>query len=169
LRNYECNGNEHLDWLLILFYCRKYLPTKRNWEIQKLDQEVRLLILDLSREHSSKSRSNAVTHMSTYDNLLHAIVDGANQCPSYSSAPEDFIVDNCKNIYFAGHETTAVTATWCLMLLAAHPDWQERARAEALEVCCGQTVLDIDVLRQLKIVRDSPHSCRSKSFFGDAH
>ncbi|CAD6258607.1 unnamed protein product [Miscanthus lutarioriparius] len=129
----------------------KYLPTKRNWEIQMLDQEVRLLILDLSREHRSKSRSNAVTHMSTYDNLLHAIVDGANQCPSYSSAPEDFIVDNCKNIYFAGHETTAVTATWCLMLLAAHPDWQERARAEALEVCCGQTVLDIDVLRQLKI------------------
>ncbi|XP_066380442.1 cytochrome P450 714C3-like isoform X4 [Miscanthus floridulus] len=130
----------------------KYLPTKRNWEIQMLDQEVRLLILDLSREHRSKSRSNAVTHMSTYDNLLHAIVDGANQCPSYSSAPEDFIVDNCKNIYFAGHETTAVTATWCLMLLAAHPDWQERARAESLEVCCGQTVLDIDVLRQLKIL-----------------
>jgi len=128
----------------------KYLPTKRNWEIQKLDQEVRLLILDLSREHRSRSRSNADTHMSTYDNLLHAIVDGANQSPSYFSAPEDFIVDNCKNIYFAGHETAAVTATWGLMLLAAHPDWQDRARAEVLEVCCGQTVMDTDILRQLK-------------------
>ncbi|PWZ38225.1 Potassium transporter 25 [Zea mays] len=74
-------------------------------------------------------------------------LDGANQSPSYCSAPEDFIVDNCKNIYFAGHETTAVTATWCLMLLAAHPDWQDRARAEVLEVCRGQTAMDIDVLR----------------------
>ncbi|ONM19087.1 hypothetical protein ZEAMMB73_Zm00001d004538 [Zea mays] len=79
-------------------------------------------------------------------------LDGANQSPSYCSAPEDFIVDNCKNIYFAGHKTTAVTATWCLMLLAAHPDWQDRARAEVLEVCRGQTAMDIDVLRQLKIV-----------------
>ncbi|KAL5662564.1 hypothetical protein ACJX0J_029689, partial [Zea mays] len=78
-------------------------------------------------------------------------LDGANQSPSYCSAPEAFIVDNCKNIYFAGHETTAVTATWCLMLLAAHPDWQDRARAEVLEVCRRQTAMDIDVLRQLKI------------------
>nr|CAB3488900.1 unnamed protein product [Digitaria exilis] len=46
----------------------------------------------------------------------------------------------------------AVTATWCLMLLAAHPDWQVRARAEVLEVCRGQTMLDIDTLRQLKII-----------------
>jgi cytochrome P450 len=107
--------------------------------------------------------------MSTYDNLLHAIVDGANQSPSYFSAPEDFIVDNCKNIYFAGHETAAVTATWGLMLLAAHPDWQDRARAEVLEVCCGQTVMDTDILRQLKTVRGSPRYCGHKSFFSDAH
>jgi hypothetical protein len=40
------------------------------------------------------------------------------------------------------------------MLLAAHPDWQDRARAEVLEVCRRQTAMDIDVLRQLKIVRD---------------
>ncbi|RCV19747.1 hypothetical protein SETIT_4G000300v2 [Setaria italica] len=115
------------DTLVGLSALWKYWPTKRNWEIQKLDQQVRLLILDLSREHrSSRNRSNGGgTH-----NLLHAI-----------------------NIYFAGHETAAVTATWCLMLLAAHPDWQERARAEALEVCCGQTtVMDIDTLRQLKIL-----------------
>lgn len=93
--------------------------------------------------------------MSTHNNLLHAIINGADQRPSYCSGTEDFIVDNCKNIYFAGHETAAVTATWCLMLLAAHPDWQVCARAEVLEVCHGQTMLDIDTLRQLKIVRES--------------
>uniref|UniRef100_K3Y2T8 Cytochrome P450 n=1 Tax=Setaria italica TaxID=4555 RepID=K3Y2T8_SETIT len=113
------------DTLVGLSALWKYWPTKRNWEIQKLDQQVRLLILDLSREHrSSRNRSNGGgTH-----NLLHAI-----------------------NIYFAGHETAAVTATWCLMLLAAHPDWQERARAEALEVCCGQTTLTMVIQETLRL------------------
>ena len=43
-----------------MFYCRKYLPTKRNWEIQKLDQEVWLLILDIARRHESQ-KGNTVT------------------------------------------------------------------------------------------------------------
>ncbi|KAK6943305.1 Cytochrome P450 [Dillenia turbinata] len=33
-----------------------------------------------------------------------------------------------------GNETTSLTATWCLMLLASYPEWQERVRAEILEV-----------------------------------
>jgi cytochrome P450 len=57
-------------------------------------------------------------------------------------------------MYFGGHETTAVTATWCLMLLATHPEWQDRARAEALDVCCGRTSIDFDALRRLKTVRN---------------
>ncbi|KAL6906013.1 hypothetical protein ACP4OV_003614 [Aristida adscensionis] len=126
----------------------KYLPTKSNQEIWKLDQEVRLLILELSKEH--KSSSNNGTHMSTHSSLLHAIIHGADHSPRHSRASEDFIVDNCKSIYFAGHETTAVTASWCLMLLATHPKWQNRARAETLEVCHGRTMLDIDTLRRLK-------------------
>ncbi|KAJ1273862.1 hypothetical protein BS78_05G017300 [Paspalum vaginatum] len=140
------------DKLLGLSALWKYLPTKSNREIKKLDQEVRLLILDLSKEHRSKTYRSDSMHMSTHNSLLHAIIDGADQSPSCSGAAEDFIVDNCKNIYFAGHETTAVTATWCLMLLAAHPDWQDRARVEALELCHGQMMLDFDALRQLKIL-----------------
>ena len=48
---------------------------------------------------------------------------------------DKFVVDNCKNIYIAGHETVALTTSWCLMLLAAQPEWQDRARAEVLEIC----------------------------------
>ena len=46
-------------------------------------------------------------------------------------------MDNCKNIYFAGYETTAVTAAWCLMLLALHPEWQDLVRDEARQACAG--------------------------------
>ena len=52
-------------------------------------------------------------------------------------AAEDLIVDNCKNIYFAGYETTAVTAAWGMMLLALHPEWQARVRDEVRQACAG--------------------------------
>ncbi|KAF2306605.1 hypothetical protein GH714_019743 [Hevea brasiliensis] len=52
----------------------------------------------------------------------------------------------------SGHETTALTASWSLMLLALYPEWQERIRAEIFDICgddrdCFQ---DLDKLRQLK-------------------
>nr|CAB3490753.1 unnamed protein product [Digitaria exilis] len=78
-------------------------------------------------------------------------VKGAKADPFSSCTPEDFIVDNCKNIYFAGHETTSTTAAWCLMLLASHPKWQSCARAEVLDVCQGNP-LNADMLRKLRTV-----------------
>ncbi|KAL6642168.1 hypothetical protein ACP70R_020349 [Stipagrostis hirtigluma subsp. patula] len=122
----------------------KYLPTNANREIRKLDEEVRLLILDVIKEHSN----------GRHNDFLCAVIDGARDRHNNEDATdaEDFIIASCKTIYFAGHETTAVTAIWCLMLLATHPEWQDRARAEVLEVCQGQTILDTDVLRRLKIL-----------------
>jgi cytochrome P450 len=63
-----------------------------------------------------------------------------------------FIVDNCKNIYSAGYENTAVSATWTLMLLASNPEWQARVRAEVVQVCGGQ-MPDADMVRKMKTVR----------------
>ncbi|KAK8582083.1 hypothetical protein V6N13_145071 [Hibiscus sabdariffa] len=64
---------------------------------------------------------------------------------------QKFIVDNCKNIYFAGHETTAVTASWCLMLLALHPEWQSRIREEVAQVC-PDGLPNADSISRLKTV-----------------
>lgn len=90
--------------------------------------------------------------------LLQLILDaaksyeesGGDQLPADVSA-EMFIVDNCKSIYFAGHENTGLTASWCLMLLAAYPEWQARARAEVLDVC-GSELPNDSMLRQMKVL-----------------
>ncbi|XP_047047928.1 cytochrome P450 714C2-like [Lolium rigidum] len=121
----------------------RYLPTKGNREIWNLESCIRTLILNIVKKHEHDSETSPNKF------LLHSIIEGSKAASFSSCTPEDFIVDNCKNIYFAGHETTSSTAAWCLMLLASHPEWQSRARVEVLEVCHGEP-LDFDMLRKLK-------------------
>ncbi|EEF50708.1 cytochrome P450, putative [Ricinus communis] len=61
------------------------------------------------------------------------------------------LIDECKTFYVAGHETTTSLLTWILLLLAIHPEWQEKAREEVLEIF-GSQRLSSDGLTGLKIV-----------------
>ncbi|RVW95236.1 Cytochrome P450 714A1 [Vitis vinifera] len=88
--------------------------------------------------------------------LLQMILDAAKTYGdedklSTNVAADRFIIDNCKTIYFAGHETTATAASMALVLLAAYLDWQARARAEVLETC-SDGVPDADMLRRMKML-----------------
>ena len=81
--------------------------------------------------------------------LRHAVERLVDARLSQSGGPPDFLqrlldgfgaepdgralaIDNAIAFYIAGHETTANALTWSAMLLAMHPDAQDRARAEVL-------------------------------------
>jgi cytochrome P450 len=119
-----------------------YLPTKSNREIWKLQKEVRSLILKVVKERKEATSEK---------DLLQMILEGAVSSNLGQAATDRFIVDNCKNIYLAGYETTAVSGSWTLMLLALNPEWQERVRAEVSEVCGGQ-LPDAEMVRKMKIL-----------------
>lgn len=119
----------------------RYLPTKSNREAWALEKEVHTLILQVVKERMQVAASEK--------DLLQMVLEGAKNSDLSQEATDRFIVDNCKNIYLAGFETTAVSATWCLMLLAANPDWQDRVRSEALEICGGR-IPEWDMLRKMK-------------------
>ena len=123
--------------------CYSYLPTKNNREAWALEKEVRNLILDVVKE-----RQNGTCNEK---DLLQTVLEGAKNSDLSQEATNRFIVDNCKNIYLAGFETTAVSATWCLMLLASNQEWQDRVRAEVLSIC-GGAIPDADMLRKMKQV-----------------
>ncbi|RDX73903.1 Cytochrome P450 714C2 [Mucuna pruriens] len=124
----------------------RYFPSKSNRQMWRLEKEISSKILKLIKQRQEGTHEQ---------DLLQMILEGAMNSKdsdgllSNSTSCNRFIIDNCKNIFFAGHETTAITASWCLMLLAVHQDWQDRARAEVLEVC-GKDAPDASMLGSLK-------------------
>ncbi|XP_075646980.1 cytochrome P450 714C2-like [Castanea sativa] len=118
----------------------RFLPSKNNRAMWKLEEEINSMILKVVKQRTEASYEK---------DLLQMILEGAKSNNDYYGPCDKFIVDNCKNIYFAGHETTAITASWSLMLLAAHPEWQARARAEVLKIV-GDSLPDANMLRNMK-------------------
>ena len=115
------------------------MPRKNNRAMWKIEKEFKSMILKVVKQRNEASYEK---------DLLQMILEGAKSYidyygPSTDSFHDNFIVDNCKNIYFAGHETTAITASCSLVLLAAHPEWQ--ARAEVVEIC-GDSLPDANML-----------------------
>jgi PHYB activation tagged suppressor 1 len=64
----------------------------------------------------------------------------------------DDMVEECKTFFFAGKQTTSNLLTWAGVLLAMHPDWQERARQEVIEVCGPTNLPSKEHLPKLKTV-----------------
>lgn len=126
------------------------MPIKINREAWAIEKEIKTLVLKVVKERREKAGYEK--------DLLQMILEGAKNSDFIISqdAFDRFVVDNCKNIYLAGYETTAVSATWCLMLLASNPEWQERIRSEVLQVCKGQFP-DSDMIRKMKLVINNNH------------
>ncbi|KAB2610030.1 cytochrome P450 714C2-like [Pyrus ussuriensis x Pyrus communis] len=132
----------------------RYLPMKRNREIRRSEKEIHSMILG---------------------DLLQMILEGAKSCGDADSilsagmSHDQFMVDNCKAIYFAAHETKAIAGTWSLMLLVAYPEWQARARARAeVHEICRNGVLDADMLQDMKtlttVIKEALRMYRSTMF-----
>ncbi|KAI3460635.1 hypothetical protein Pfo_017298 [Paulownia fortunei] len=117
-----------------------YIPTKNNRRAWELKKDIRALILKLVKKKNEAKLEK---------NLLQMVLEGAQSSDLSPDAIDRFTVDNCKNVYLAGYETTAIAAAWCLMLLASNQEWQDRVRAEVLEICKGQ-VPDFDSIRKMK-------------------
>ncbi|XP_041022203.1 cytochrome P450 714A1-like [Juglans microcarpa x Juglans regia] len=122
--------------------------TRKRKEIRNLEREIETLIWKAVKEREEKCIETSACEK----DLMQSILEGAMHDQSMGKdSSKRFIVDNCKNIYFAGHESTAVAASWCLMLLALHPEWQARIRTEVAQLS-PNGLADINSILQLKTV-----------------
>ncbi|MBA0594625.1 cytochrome P450 714C2 [Gossypium raimondii] len=124
----------------IPFY--RYLPTKKNREIWRLQKEIHSKIMEIVKKHNETASKD----------LLQVMIEGSKGDIGPSITADQFIVDNCKDVCIPASEITAVSALWGLMLLASHPEWQTRIRGEVSELCKGG-VLSFDVLHKMKALK----------------
>ncbi|XP_028808562.1 cytochrome P450 714A1-like [Neltuma alba] len=138
----------------------RFLPTKENREIWRLEKEFEKLILKVIEDRRQENERHVKENRK---DLLQIIIDGAAHADisgwgilkklRREHETKKMIVDMCSNIYFAGSESTALLVTWTLLLLAKNPHWQERLRSEILDTFpnmpphCFQ---DMDKFRKLK-------------------
>ena len=114
-----------------------WLPTPRNRQLARANGELERTVDSLLHARNSSS-----AHTGDALDLLMLARDDSG-APLSSREIRDEIV----TMIVAGHETVASAMTWCLGLLAAHPDVQQRVRDEASAVVTDMPLSIGDVAR----------------------
>jgi cytokinin trans-hydroxylase len=132
----------------------RFLPTRFNKEIKERKKQVESVLLEIIQ---ARRDSVQVGRSVSYGNDLLGLMLAETERTISSSSMKltnQQLMDECKTFFFTGHETTALLMTWTMMLLASSPEWQHKARAEALEVCEGNTpsAADLPKLKTLGMI-----------------
>lgn len=145
------SGKQHSSWALILSNAMqpRFIPTKKNRERWRLEKETRDSIRKLIRSNNASAESREGRR-----NLLSLLNSpgGGGEGGGEEGLGEEEVIDECKTFYFAGKETTATLLTWALLLLARHPEWQSKVRAEVVHICGEATAPTAENLGDLKLV-----------------
>ncbi|KAK6131192.1 hypothetical protein DH2020_035063 [Rehmannia glutinosa] len=120
----------------------RFLPTRNNRMMSNLENEIRESVRRLIVKNSKLS--------GTSRNLLTLLM-GDNEQNEEGLGVEE-VIDECKTFYFAGKETSANLLSWAIVLLAMHPEWQNRTREEVFRVCKNNAVPTAENLNEFKLV-----------------
>ncbi|KAB1209461.1 Cytochrome P450 72A15 [Morella rubra] len=146
---------EAMQTLYILGF--RFVPTKKNRRRTELDKEIKSTIRNLIQRKLNAKRIEE----SSVDDLLGLLLQSNTQnnqpedatSTKSNSLSIDEVIEECKQFYLAGQETTSSWLTWTMVVLAIHQDWQEKAREEVLLVC-GKRNPNFEAITHLKIVSD---------------
>ncbi|KAE8731357.1 disco-interacting protein 2-like protein B-A-like [Hibiscus syriacus] len=105
----------------------RFLPTKNNREMWRLEKETNESIRALTRANN-KNRDDS-------SSLLSLLMSSyKNQEDEEEMLTEDEIIGEFRTFYFTGKETSANALSWALLLLALNQEWQDKAREEVVRV-----------------------------------
>ncbi|KAF8648151.1 hypothetical protein HU200_065004 [Digitaria exilis] len=132
----------------------RFLPTKKNRLSWSLDREIRRELVTLighrSDEAEEEDEVNEKGSNSGFRDLLGLMINAGGGGGKKKAIPVEDMLEECKTFFFAGKQTTTNLLTWATVLLAMHPEWQERARREVLAVCSADELPSKEHLPKLK-------------------
>jgi cytochrome P450 len=105
-----------------------WVPTRRNRDFRRLSGQLDTLVRGVieSRRQTGDDPGDLLSM------LMEARDDDG------SGMTDDQLRDEVMTIFLAGHETTANSMSWTLLLLSEHPDVRRRLQAELDEVLGGR-------------------------------
>lgn len=126
--------------------------------MQEIDMKIRDLVRGIiNKRQNAMKKGEASKNEDLLGILLESnesqIEEQKNKTDVGMSIEE--VISECRLFYFAGQETTAVLLAWTMVLLGRYSEWQDRARAEVLEVFGDNKKLDFDGLSRLRVVSKS--------------
>ncbi|CAL4962515.1 unnamed protein product [Urochloa decumbens] len=132
-----------------------YLPTRTNRRMKQIASEIEVLLKGIIAKRENALRTGSAASDDLLGLLLESNMEHCKGSDGSSSRragiTTDDVIGECKLFYFAGMETTSVLLTWTMIVLSMHPEWQDRAREEVLQVF-GTKTPDYDGLSRLRIV-----------------
>lgn len=139
----------------------RFLPTKKNRLQWSLDREIRRGLVTLIGHRSDEAAQDDDSELNDkgssngFRDLLGLMINASDKKEKKKqeearAMPVEDMLEECKTFFFAGKQTTTNLLTWATVLLAMHPDWQERARQEVLAVCGADELPSKEHLPKLK-------------------
>ncbi|RWR89089.1 Cytochrome P450 72A15 [Cinnamomum micranthum f. kanehirae] len=122
-----------------------YLPTKDNIRRKEINIEVESMVTEMIQKRKKAMEMGDAAEDDMLTVMVEAYLKESQQSGDSKSLGLTFeeVLEECKLFFFAGHETTSVLLTFTMIVLSMHPDWQEKAREEVLQV----TMIIFEVLR----------------------
>ncbi|CAI5989411.1 unnamed protein product [Closterium sp. NIES-65] len=149
----ELGAKRVFSWRsLVPFY--DILPLPENFVLWAAEKKIRNLTLHLigkrrgaaaavhaeEADGESEKQQGAARGRGARD--LLALMLAAHDKAGNEQMTDQQLMDECITFLLAGHGTTARLLTWTFYLLAKHPDWQERLRAELKQALTQQGAQD---------------------------
>ncbi|KAJ3695269.1 hypothetical protein LUZ60_000646 [Juncus effusus] len=131
-----------------------YLPIENNKKMKANKKEVRTLLRGTIAEREKAVQNGEPAKDDLLGLLLESNMKETGQGRNSNSAlgmTMDELIEECKLFYLAGQETTAILLTWTMIVLSMHPEWQQKAREEVLQLF-GKNKPDVEGLGRLKTV-----------------
>lgn len=129
-------------------FCR-FFPSKFHREIKTVKEEMKSILMETIKKRIEGLEIGRIC--SSDSDFLGTILRETQEDPKKKMTLE-LIMDECKTIYFAGHESSAMLVTWTVMLLATNSAWQHKARKEVGEIFKGESAVTADHLSKLNLV-----------------